>query len=604
MHNPSFMKDASLPADFIQLAQNVRLRREHFGGLAFDASTGNTVEVDRGAFRLMEFATAGISEKRAFEMILNEGLEPQLNERDVTGLIQELLGLGVLVAVEPIVGTVDPTELDERPWPSGPPLVGPEAVHWAITYRCHAACLDCYAERHRRAEAIELSTTEALQVVDRVAEWGAFQLAIGGGEPLLRNDLPTIVRHAREQGLSVHVTTSGEVTSGMSDGMLEDLSCLQIGIRHDDLLNKTPTGQLLRLPEICRRADELGVNVGANLVLCRTVVNRFEDFVDLLVKNDFRRITLLRYKPPTNVERWLTESPERDELREMETRIGQRLKRKPGVAIRLDCALAFLERHLSSVQARRAGLRGCVAGSRIVALSPDGSVYPCSQLVAPQFRGGNLLETSPAEIWRTSKVLRKCRNRRGQRKFRQTLCGSCHAIEQCGGCLAMSDTGFGADPGCPEPLLPPLGRLGPDGRVADLREYLRSFPTISVGEYMTRYGVGQKRAISELRRFPGLDAVAADGDSRRRNIGQRKDHQYELHTDDVVGDIQDAIGNTSWGFPCATREQIANSLGVTPRGTGYPGWLNERVQIPVVGDEGDTLPAEAARKLQEGKGSE
>jgi hypothetical protein len=34
----------------------VRLRCEHFGGLAFDARTGNTIELDRGAFRPLELA--------------------------------------------------------------------------------------------------------------------------------------------------------------------------------------------------------------------------------------------------------------------------------------------------------------------------------------------------------------------------------------------------------------------------------------------------------------------------------------------------------------------------------------------------------------------
>jgi hypothetical protein len=43
---------------------------------------------------------------------------------------------------------------------------------------------------------------------------------------------------------------------------------------------------------------------------------------------------------------------------------------------------------------------------------------------------------------------------------------------------------------------------------------------------------------------------------------------------------------------------------VTPHGTGYPGWLNERVRDPVVGNDPDTLPMEVARKLQEGKGGE
>jgi radical SAM protein with 4Fe4S-binding SPASM domain len=382
----------------------------------------------------------------------------------------------------------------------------------------------------------------------------------------------------------VHVTTSGELVSGSNDALLESLSCLQIGIRHDDLLSRKPNGQLSWLTEIRRRANELGVNVGANLILCRTVVEDFEEVLDLLAQNGFQQITLLRYKPPASVARWLTESPEPEDLRGMEARIGHWLEQKAGVVIRLDCALAFLERHLSSERARRAGLRGCVAGSRIVALGPDGSVYPCSQLIALRFCAGNLLDTRPLEIWRTSKILRKCRNRRGQRDFRQTLCGSCRAVEQCGGCLAMSNTGLGADPGCPEPFLPPLTRLGRNGRVADLREYLRSSPTISVGEYMKRYGVGQKRAISELKRFPGLVAVSSDDDSNRKNVGKRKADRYELQVDDLIGDIQETIGYTSWGFPYATREQIADGLGLAPSGSNYPAWLLQNAHNAVTED--------------------
>ncbi len=582
------MKEASLSAGFIWLAPDVRLRREHFGGIAFDTCTGNTIEVDRGAFRVLELAAIGIHVKQASQIVVEEDLEPRLNKRGFSSVIQELLGLGLVVATEPNQAALDSRVPDVVQWPSGPPLSAPEAVHWAITYRCNATCPDCYAARHRSNQAGELSTKEALRLVDRVAAWGAFQLAIGGGEPLLRNDLSVIVQHAREQGLSVHVTTSGETVSGSNDALLESLSCLQIGIRHDDLLSRTSNGQLSWLTEIRRRADELGVNVGANLILCRTVVEHSEEVLDLLVQNGFRQITLLRYKPPASVERWMAQSPDPEDLRGMETRIGHWLEKKTGVVVRLDCALAFLERHLSSERAHRAGLRGCVAGSRIVALSPDGSVYPCSQLIAPRFCAGNLLDTSPLEIWRTSRILRKCRNRRGQREFRQTLCGSCRAVEQCGGCLAMSDTGLGADPGCPEPLPPPLARLGRDGRVADLRECLRFSPTISVGEYMKRYGVGQKRAISELRRFPGLVAVASDGDIGRKNVGKRKADQYELQVDDLIGDIQETIGHTSWGFPYATREQIADSLGLAPSGSNYPAWLRENTHNAVTEDDEQT----------------
>ena len=140
----------------------------------------------------------------------------------------------------------------------------------------------------------------------------------------------------------------------------------------------------------------------------------------------------------------------------------------------------------------------CHMGTAGFVVDADGSVYPCSQLVAPRFWAGNLMEENPALIWRGSPVLRKFRNLRSRRAFRQTLCGACRAVERCGGCPAMSDDGCGADPGCPEPLLPPKKGLGRDGRIADLRRYLDSHHSISVAEYIDRYGVGQKRAVSAL----------------------------------------------------------------------------------------------------------
>jgi radical SAM protein with 4Fe4S-binding SPASM domain len=259
----------------------------------------------------------------------------------------------------------------------------------------------------------------------------------------------------------------------------------------------------------------------------------------------------------------------------MEARIARQTEIHPDLTLRLDCALAFLERHLPAEMARRAGLRGCVAGARIIALGPDGSVYPCSQLVAPRLRAGNLLEADPAQIWRESPVLRKYRNLRAGRSFRQTLCGACLAVERCGGCLALSDNGLGADPGCPEPLLPPLSTLGPDGRVADLRRYLDSQHTISVAEYMDRYGVGQKRAVSELRRFPGLILIEREGSGKRKCTGRRKVDRYELPGHDLVGDIQELIGCTTAGFPYATQDEIEEWTGLTAARAGYPAWLNE-----------------------------
>jgi len=52
-----------------------------------------------------------------------------------------------------------------------------------------------------------------------------------------------------------------------------------------------------------------GLALGANLVLCRSVVDRFEDAVTTLHGVGFHRLTLLRYKPPAPVNRWRAECP-------------------------------------------------------------------------------------------------------------------------------------------------------------------------------------------------------------------------------------------------------------------------------------------------------
>ena len=92
-------------------------------------------------------------------------------------------------------------------WPMYEHLSAPETVHWAITFKCDETYPDCYIERHKRLFAGELDTQDSFKLVDKIANSGVSQLAIGGGEPFIREDLEYIVRYAAEKGLTVHITT-------------------------------------------------------------------------------------------------------------------------------------------------------------------------------------------------------------------------------------------------------------------------------------------------------------------------------------------------------------------------------------------------------------
>ncbi|MDP7619616.1 MAG: radical SAM protein, partial [Dehalococcoidia bacterium] len=254
----------------IRLAEGVRTRREFFGGLVYDSRTGTTLELDRGALRLLELARGGVHLDAAHALIREERLEPDLRREEMIAMAGELCGLGVLRSCSEAHQTSAPVSAGI--WPSTPYLTAPEAVHWAVTYRCEADCSYCYAAR-RKDTGGELTTSRALAAIDAFAEWGVFQLAIGGGEPLVRNDLDALVRHAAGRGLSVHMTTGGDHLTPSRIAILAGaLTCLQIGVRHHDLLHDPPGTQAQRLRTICDTARDNDLAVGANLILCRTTL--------------------------------------------------------------------------------------------------------------------------------------------------------------------------------------------------------------------------------------------------------------------------------------------------------------------------------------------
>jgi pyrroloquinoline quinone biosynthesis protein E len=456
---------------FLRLVEDVRIRKEPFGGLVYEPSSGTTVELDRGAYRFVELTSGGISLENAHKAIAAEGIEKGLAKNDFVEVALSLCEKRVMERCDSMSDSDQPSEMaDPVSWPHGRNLTAPEGVHWAVTYRCNADCPDCYAARHRTGSKAELSTSQAKEAIDRIVSWGAFQLAIGGGEPLLRGDLANLVCHAAGKGLTVHVTTGGDLLSPSQLGSLAgSLTYLQVGVRHHDLLGRLARGQPTRLSRMSDEAGRIGLRIGANLVLCRTVLARFEEAVSRILDAGFRRLVLLRYKPPNSLERWKREAPEGHELLGMEERIADVLAQYPEMEIRLDCALSFLERNLAPEMARKIGMRGCVAGARIVAIGPDGSVYPCSQLVDPRFLAGNIMQHEPEIIWSCSAVLSRMRRFRTVPSFRRSACGACRAAEHCGGCRVFTHEGYGSDPGC-------RGSLSVSSGVISPRPTCRAFP--------------------------------------------------------------------------------------------------------------------------------
>lgn len=554
-------------SNIFTISSDIRLRKEHFGGLVFSKKSGNTIDVDREAFILLLLIKQNefMSKKELFTALAEINIKAK--EHIVTKLIKEFVEQGIIIKNKVLGTEIKNRELDfkvETNWPSYQYLSAPETVHWAITYNCSQDCPDCYARVHKD-KFKDLDTEDAVKVIDKIADWGAFQLAIGGGEALKRNDLTTITEYAHKKGLVVHITTGvDDIDSKLLNKLSESVTSLQLGIKHERLI-KNGQEEFERLKSFVNKIRDYGFYLGANLMLSRTVIKNFNKVINYLARLNFSRIVLLRYKPPMNVSQWKKEKPAADDLLEFEEILAEVIGRY-NLNLRVDCALNFLQRGMDTEEALSQGIRGCVAGKRIVALTPDASIFPCSQLIKPDLKAGNVLADSLDKVWKKSKTIKYYRYYKRKRKFKESACGICTASEYCGGCPVFSQTGKGIDSDCPQPLIvSSLKQIGKYGRRAGLKEHFKNNYLISVADYMEDYGVGQKRAVKELKGTSWL--VKAD----KSSTGRKKRDCYCTVEEDAVAGIQESIGHTNGGFPYATREQIMESTKEDDD-RSYPQW--------------------------------
>jgi len=422
----------------VRVSDRVRIRQEHFGGIIFHANTGDTLEVDHGAYKLLIWLReTGVADIR-----------PLLRQKQIRVVLPVLLDMDILEYQKISVPseTLLPSFMDDTSPNANDQylLSAPETIHLAVTYRCDKSCPDCYAHAHMSVTGHELDTTGICNIIDTIADNGVFQLAIGGGEPFSRSDICDIVSHASHKGLIVHITTGQYYLTPQWADALKHIKSLHIGIRSEELINNVAyTSAKLR------DLAELDVLLGANLILTRFTIQNIDSLTELLLECGFKRLIFLRYKPIADHKRWNNENPCGEELKVFKNWLTRAKQQYPHLMLRIDCAAAFLMRDVEPLTAKHTGIRGCAAGERIVSIAPDGSVYPCSQLVGHAYTAGNLTKNSFKAIWRDSDVLNKYRNFRQNVFFMDSVCGKCTANPFCGGCRVFAKNTISGEPICP-----------------------------------------------------------------------------------------------------------------------------------------------------------
>jgi len=109
--------------------------------------------------------------------------------------------LGELRALEALEELDQPSR---RVFPQAYPSPYLEAVLWDVTSLCNLRCTHCYVSDYfRGAKGLDLSTEEALRVIDEMGAMNVRDLSLTGGEPFQRKDFRELVRRVVENNIRI-----------------------------------------------------------------------------------------------------------------------------------------------------------------------------------------------------------------------------------------------------------------------------------------------------------------------------------------------------------------------------------------------------------------
>jgi radical SAM protein with 4Fe4S-binding SPASM domain len=108
-------------------------------------------------------------------------------------------------------------------------------VVWNITAACNLRCLHCYSDSTAASDPRELTTAQAMGVLDDLAAFKVPVVLFSGGEPLMRHDLPELLGYARAQGLRTVISTNGTLLEAAVADRLKELDVSYVGVSLDGM---------------------------------------------------------------------------------------------------------------------------------------------------------------------------------------------------------------------------------------------------------------------------------------------------------------------------------------------------------------------------------
>lgn len=330
----------------------------------------------------------------------------------------------------------------------------PSVILWSITRACNMACRHCHTVGKPAKADDELSTAEALALMDQFGSCGVHCVIFTGGEPLMRRDLLDVARHAIQRDLDLWLITNGWLVSEPIAREIAGIGFSRVLVsldsarpeRHDAFRNMP--GCFDRATTATSRLLEAGARVALIVTINRMNFDEINDILALARRLEVNCVNFQTFKPTraSKTQTWdgqpMNLTP--DEWRVTLERLLRLQAKVPDMT--LDIGSGGHEPILSLYDPLGGNCLACDCGATLGSVEANGDVTLC--IYTPDLIVGNLREDDLRTIWREAPVLRQLRTRVPRGK-----CRHCERFAQCGGgCPAVIWNTYGRfdlpDPNC------------------------------------------------------------------------------------------------------------------------------------------------------------
>ena len=325
-------------------------------------------------------------------------------------------------------------------------------VVWEITLQCDLACKHC-GSRAGKPRARELDTAEALDVVRQLADMGAKEVTLIGGEAYVREDWPVIARAIKAHRMACTMTTGGrgftrERAALAKEAGIDGISVSIDGIGPTHDLQRGVAGSFDAALQAIANLQQAGVDVTVNTQVNRLSFPEIDRILDILIARRMRawqvQLTVPMGRAADRPE-WLLQP---DDLLEVIPKIAELAERAAGHDVDLwpGNNVGYFGPHEATLRGREgSGARhwsGCAAGMETLGIESDGAIKGCPSLPTAEYTGGHVRERSIRDIWDHTKALRYTRDCSVEDLW--GFCRSCYYAEECrAGCTWTSHVFFG-----------------------------------------------------------------------------------------------------------------------------------------------------------------